>query len=305
MASEGQSVALADIRQRIDIERLVSRDVAPYLFLIPFFLIFAVFYVWPIIWAPWMSLHSFGFGSTEWVGLENYRGILTGGQFLTTLVNTFVIAGIVIPAQVVGGLLIAVLLDSQLVRFRRIIRSGYLVPVALSMTVLSIVFQFFLARGGLINQFSDLVFGGHILWLNSPLWAKVSVAMVMIWRQIGISVLIYLAGLQGIPDQLYQAAKIDGANRIQQFRYITVPQLRPIILLVVILNTTRSIRLFDVPYVLTGGGPGNASKTVVQLLFETAFTNVALGQAAAIGTLLTFILGGIMIAQYRYGRETQ
>jgi ABC-type sugar transport system permease subunit len=111
--------------------------------------------------------------------------------------------------------------------------------------------------------------------------------------------------LQGIPDQLYQAAKIDGANRFQQFRYITVPQLRPIILLVVILNTTRSIRLFDVPYVLTGGGPGNASKTVVQLLFETAFTNVALGQAAAIGTVLTFILGGIMIAQYRYGSQTE
>jgi lactose/L-arabinose transport system permease protein len=305
MESEGLTAVFADIRRKIGDEKLISRGIVPYLFLVPFFLIFAVFYVWPIIWAPWMSLHSFGFASTEWIGLANYQNILTGGQFLTTLTNTFVIAGIVIPAQVIGGLLIAVLLDSQLVWFRRIIRSGYLVPVALSMTVLSIVFQFFLTRGGLINQFSDLVFGGHILWLNSPLWAKVSVALVMIWRQIGISVLIYLAGLQGIPDQLYQAAKIDGANRFQQFRYITVPQLRPIILLVVILNTTRSIRLFDVPYVLTGGGPGNASKTVVQLLFETAFTNVALGQAAAIGTVLTFILGGIMIAQYRYGSQTE
>jgi ABC-type sugar transport system permease subunit len=305
MESEGINVALADIYRKVTDSKLTTRSIVPYLFLIPFFLIFAIFYVWPIIWAPWMSLHSFGFGSTEWIGFSNYQSILTGGQFLTTLANTFIIAGIVIPAQVIGGLLIAVLLDSQLVWFKRIIRSGYLVPVALSMTVLSIVFQFFLTRGGLINQFSDSVFGGHILWLNSPLWAKVSVALVMIWRQIGISVLIYLAGLQGIPEQLYQAAKIDGANRIQQFRYVTVPQLRPIILLVVILNTTRSIRLFDVPYVLTGGGPGNASKTVVQLLFETAFTNVALGQAAAIGTVLTLILGGIMIAQYRYGSETE
>ncbi|WP_411968962.1 carbohydrate ABC transporter permease [Haloferax sp. YSSS75] len=252
-----------------------------------------------------MSLHSFGFGSTEWVGLQNYETILSGSQFLTTLTNTFVIAGLVIPSQVIGGLLIAVMLNSQLIRLRRIIRSGYLVPVALSMTVLSIVFQFLLSRGGLVNQFSDAVFGGHVLWLADPLWAKISVALVMIWRQMGISVLIYLAGLQGIPNHLYQAAKIDGANRLQQFRYITVPQLRPITLLVVILSTTRTVRLFDVPYVLTGGGPGNASKTIVQYLFETAFLNVNLGRAAAIGTVLTVILGAIMIAQYKFGSETQ
>jgi len=305
MAAKNTGLELGDVRDSLDLGRFVTRDIAPYLFLVPFFLVFAVFYIWPIIWAPWMSLHSFGFGSTEWVGLENYEAIMTGGQFLKTLTNTFVIAGVVVPTQVIGGLLIAVLLNSQLLRFRKIIRSGYLIPVALSMTVLSIVFQFLLTRGGLVNQFSDAVFGGHILWLTSPLWAKVSVAVVVIWRQMGISVLIYLAGLQGIPDQLYQAAKIDGANRFQQFLYITVPQLRPITLLVVILNTTRTVRLFDVPYVLTGGGPGNASKTIVQLLFETAFLNVNLGRAAAMGTVLTLVLGGIMIAQYKLGRETQ
>jgi ABC-type sugar transport system permease subunit len=305
MAGSDTGTGVETVRRRLDLGRFITRDLAPYLFLVPFFLIFGIFYVWPILWAPWMSFHSFGFGTTEWIGAQNYQNILTGGQFVTTLTNTFVIAALVIPAQVLGGLLIAVLLNSQLLRLRRVIRSGYLVPVALSMTVLSIVFQFFLSRGGLVNQFSDAVFGGHLLWLSDPLWAKVSVAVVMIWRQIGISVLIYLAGLQGIPEQLYNAAKIDGASRFQQFRYITVPQLRPITLLVVILTTTRTIRLFDVPYVLTGGGPGNASKTIVQFLFETAFLNVDLGRAAAIGTVLTVILGGIMILQYRLGSETE
>jgi len=296
---------ITTIRNRLIDGRFTSREIAPYLFLIPFFLIFLIFYVWPILWAPWMSLHSFGFASTEWVGLQNYQDILSGGQFIQTLANTFIITGLVIPAQVIGGLVIAVLLNSQLVKFRRVIRTGYLVPVALSMTVLSIVFQLFLTRGGLINQVSEAIFDGFVLWLADPFWAKISVAVVMIWRQMGISVLIYLAGLQGVPDHLYDAAKVDGASKLQQFWHVTVPQLRPITLLVVILNTTRTIRLFDVPYVLTSGGPGNATKTVVLHLFNTAFLDVNLGRAAAIGTVLAVILGGIMIAQYRLGSETQ
>jgi ABC-type sugar transport system permease subunit len=278
------------------------RDLMPYLFLLPFFLIYGVFYFWPIVWAPWMSFQSFSFAGTEFVGLDNYAA-LPQGQFVTTLFNTLMIALIVIPAQVIVGLVIAVLLNSSLVRFRKLIRSGYIVPTVMSTTVLAIIFDTFLSQNGILNQLFMFVAGTTVYWLTDPMPAKISVALVVIWRQMGITVLIYLAGLQGIPQHLYRAAKVDGANRYQQFRHITVPQLRPISVLVVILTTSQTLRLFDVPYVLTDGGPGNASKTIVMLLFEAAFSSLNLGYAAAIGTVLSVMLAAVLIVQYRVGSE--
>jgi ABC-type sugar transport system permease subunit len=284
------------------VKDISRRDIVPYLFLFPFFFIFGVFYFWPILWAPWMSFRSYSFTGTEFVGLENYASLLEG-QLITTVINTLGIALLVIPAQVVIGLLIAVLLNSAAIRFKKIIRSGYIIPTVMSTTVLAIIFDIFLAGNGLINQGIEPLLGTTVYWLTNPIPAKVSVALVVIWRQMGITVLIFLAGLQGIPPHLYQAAKVDGANRYQQLRHITVPQLRPITILVVILTTSQTLRLFAVPYVLTDGGPGNASKTIVMLLFEAAFTRIELGYAAAIGTVLSVMLAAVLIMQYRIGSE--
>ena len=285
---------------RGNLKRIFGDDLVGYLFLLPFAIIFAVFYVWPILWAPWMSLQSFSLVGTEFVGLENYRRVFGQGLFLKTLINTFIIAGIVIPAQVILGLFAAILLNSQLVKFRRYIRSGYLVPVVMSTVVLSIIFSLFLSNSGIINQVLQATVGISINWLTDPLLAKFSVALVIIWRRLGISMLIFLAGLQGVPQHLYQAAAIDGASRWQQFRYITVPQLGPVTVLVVVLTTARTLREFAIPFVLTEGGPANESTTVVQVLYQTAFVDLDLGYSAAIGVVFTLILGTILVLQYKY-----
>jgi len=247
-----------------------------------------------------MSFQSFSFQGTEFIGLENYRRVFTQGLFLKTLANTFIIAGIVIPAQVILGLFAAILLNSQLVKARRYVRSGYLIPVVMSTVVLSIIFSLFLSQSGIINQVLEATVGVSVQWLTDPFLAKVSVALVIIWRRLGISMLIFLAGLQGVPQHLYKAAAIDGANRWQQFRYVTVPQLAPVTVLVVVLTTARTLREFAIPFVLTEGGPANESTTVVQLLYQTAFTELNLGYAAAIGVVFTFVIGTILVLQYKY-----
>jgi len=281
--------------------RYVPENKTPYIFLLPFFITFTLFYVYPILWGPWMSLHEFSFTGQNFIGLENYRQLFTEDQFFTAFVNTLFISGIVIPVQIVVALFFAVLLNSQLTKFKKILRAGYLIPVVMSTTVLAILFDLFLNQSGLINSALQGAFGFQINWLTDPLWAKISVALVLIWRRLGISILIYLAGLQGISENLYKAAKIDGAGPWQQFRYITIPQLWPITLVVVILSTSRTLRAFATPFILTGGGPGNSSKTVIQLIYEVGFAQFQLGYAAAMGTVFSLFIGLIMVVQYRLG----
>lgn len=250
-----------------------------------------------------MSLHEYGYTGSTFVGIEQYAELLTSDRLYTVSANTAIITIISIPIQVFGGLLVALVLNSTVVRAKKVLRASYILPSVLSLTVLSILFTIFLSTNGIINYVLGGVFGHTVDWLNDPFIAKVSVAGVYSWRQIGISFLIFFSGLQGIPKQLYESAKIDGAGKLQQFRYITLPQLRPITILVVVLTTTYSVRLFDVPFVLTNGGPGNASQTIVQLMYILAFEELALGRASALGVIITIGLGAVLIIQYAIGRN--
>lgn len=283
-------------------ERLFSRSAVPYYFLIPFFAIWVVFYLYPIFWAVWMSFNEFGFQGSSFVGAQHYVRILSGqGNFLTSLFNTGLITAMVVPTQIAVALVFATLLDSGFTKFRKIQRAGYLLPMVTSTAVMASLFGLFLDSTGLLNQVLSSLAGVQYNWLSQPFLAKVSVALTHGWRTTGLFIVIYLAGLQNIPEQLYRAAAIDGANRIQQFRYITVPQLRPITMLVTILATFRAVQLFDVPFVLTQGGPGFSSTTVVMLLFQEAFQNINLGYAAAIAVVYTVIVGTLYIIQFKIG----
>lgn len=285
-------------------ERLTSREVAPYYFILPFFVVYGIFYFYPLVEAVFMSFRTYSLGgSYEFVGLVNYQNIFSGGLFLKSVANTFAIAAVIIPLQVVFGLIIAVILNSAYLRFRSGFRAAFIAPLAVSMTVIAIVFNLLLSEGGLLNFALNSTVGFSINWLTDTFWAKISVGFVTTYKFIGLAVIIYLAGLQGIPQHLYEAARIDGAGPLQRFWYITVPQLRPIILLVTILTTSRALRLFAVPFVLTSGGPSNSSLTVVHLLYQVAFQEISYGRAAAIGTVLAIILGSIMILQYRLGQQ--
>jgi ABC-type sugar transport system permease subunit len=279
------------------------QTVIPYLFLLPFILIFGIFWLYPILWGPYMSLFEYSLsGSSTFIGLENYQNILTPGSvFLTAVANTLIVALIVIPAQVIGALVFAILLDSAYTRFKKTQRNLFIVPVVMSTTVLAIVFSMLFEPEGLINLGTSQFLRMQIPWLTDPLWAKVSVAIVLIWKRMGIGILLFLAGLQGIPDNLYQAAKVDGASKLQQFRHVTLPQLQPITVAVVILTTSFTMKMFATPYVLTQGGPGNASRSIVQHLYQEAFSYISLGSAAAMGSVLTIMLMIVMSVQLKVG----
>lgn len=282
----------------------ISKKHVPYLFLLPFFIIYTTFFIIPFLWAPLMSLQEFTFTGNTFVGFENYETLLSpASQLGTVTINTLIIALIKIPIQVILGLVAAILVDSALTKGKEWLRTTYIAPILLSMTVIGVLFKLLLADSGLVNQALLATIGTQIGWLTDPLMAKVSVAFGAIYRESAISFLIFLAGLQSIDPDLYQAAKIDGANRLQQFRHVTLPQLRPISVLVVILTTANALKTFAIPLIMTRGGPGNASKTIVMLLYETGFSTLNMGQAAAIGTLLTIALAAIMILQYRIGTD--
>jgi ABC-type sugar transport system permease subunit len=291
-----------DVRSWRDL-RLDRETLMPYLFLLPFILIFGIFWVYPILWGPYMSMFEYSLsGASEFIGLENYVAILSPGSvFLTAVGNTLFIALIVIPVQVIGALLFAILLDSAYARFKKTMRNMFIVPVVMSTTVLAIVFSMLFAPQGILNAIGSEYFGATIPWLTDGLWAKVSFAVVLIWKRMGIGILLFLAGLQGIPQDLYKAAKIDGASKYQQFRYVTLPQLQPITVAVVILTTSFTVKMFATPFVLTRGGPGNASRSIVQHIYQEAFSYISLGSAAAMGSILTLILLVVMSVQLKLG----
>jgi ABC-type sugar transport system permease subunit len=281
-----------------------SKKAIPYIFLIPFLVLFTAFYAYPLVWAVWLSLHDFSIRASTFVGFSNYVRILSGGGFFyDSLGVTVIISIITIPLQVIISLVLAVLLDSGYTKMKKTMRTGYILPLVVAPAVLAMVFSLFLGSSGMINQALDSLAGFTIGFLSDPLWAKVSVAIVQAWKWIGFFVIIYLAGLQNISQELYKAAKMDGANKYQQWRHITVPQLKPITVLVMMIATTRSVRMFDIPYVLTSGGPGVETTTLVLLIYNQAFENINLGYAAALAVVFSLLLGSLLYVQHGYGES--
>lgn len=281
--------------------RFINRKTLPYVFLVPFFVVFVSMYLYPIVWAGWLSFHEFGAISSTFVGLENYRRVFFGGQFYDALIVTGLVGVFAIPIQVVVSMVVAVMLNARITQARKALRTGYLIPYVVSPVVLAALFGLFLENSGLVNAFLQSVAGVQIPWLVDPLWAKISVIIVHSWRFIGFFVVLYLAGLQAIPGDLYRAAKIDGAGRIQQFWHVTVPQLRPITLLVGVISTVYTLKLFDIPFVLTNGGPGSETTTAIVLLYNQAFQNFNLGYASAIALVFAIMLATVLMIQFRIG----
>jgi len=280
---------------------LNSRKLIPYIFLLPFLTIFFVFYAIPIAWAIWLSLNEVARVNT-YVGLSHYQTILSGqGAFYESLIITIVIALFAIPLQVMLSLFLAILIDSGYAKLGNVGRTSFLLPMVVSTTVIAMILNLLLSTNGIVNLLLDSLFNTTLPWLTDSLWAKISIALGQTYKWLGFFVIIYLAGLQNIPTDLYDSAKIDGANRIQQAWHITIPQLRPISILVLMLATTRSIKMFDMPFVLTNGGPGLSTRTIMILIYNQAFANSNLGYASALGIIFAILLGGLLYVQHEYG----
>ncbi|SFX10771.1 sugar ABC transporter permease [Streptomyces atratus] len=287
-------------RTRPGHRRLLTRTSVPYLLIMPAVLGFAVFKAYPIVASLWISLTTGNGAGRHFTGLDNYQRLLNDPLFWTALKNTALILVVQVPLMLGLALLVALGLNSTKVWLRPLWRLGVFIPSLTGLVAAGVMFSVILNRdAGLLNWVLSLFGIDRVNWLGSPFWARVGVVLVITWHYTGYNAVIYLAGLQGIPQELYEAAKVDGAGPIRRFVSITLPQLRPILLLTVVLSTIGTLQLFDEPYVLTGGGPDNATLTVTMYLYNNGFKYFDFGYASALAYALALIVAVLGFLQVR------
>jgi ABC-type sugar transport system permease subunit len=263
-------------------------QLTPYLFLLPTVGIMALFSLYPMLYGVWMSLQSFDVthGTFKFVGLENYVQLFHDPQFGQSILNTAWYTLTVVPLIVAGSIAIAVFLrESRPARL--LARVGFYIPFVLSPVVVATSWKWLLNEDlGVINGFLKWAGASSVPWLTSDFSARVSVVLISVWNLVGFYMLMVLAGLSQIGPELYEAARVEGATAWQRFWRITLPMLRPTILLVVILATIHATQAFEMILLLTAGGPGSATRLVVQNMYQSAFGRLQPGYGVAQAVVL-------------------
>lgn len=261
-----------------------------YLFILPNFIGFVLFMLIPIVMALVFSFTNYDVISRmDFIGLENYIDLFTDDQFLISLRNTLWYCLLTVPTGVVFSLLLAVLFNRQ-IRGIAIFRTLVFIPVITSMVAVSLVWSMLYEdNSGLLNVLLGYVGLGPVHWLTDTNLAMISIAIMSVWKGLGYNMTIFLAGLQGVPAELYEAATIDGANSVQKFFKITVPMIGPTSYFVTLMSLIGSLQVFDQVWVMTAGGPVDATKTVAMYLYQYGFQFYKMGYACAAAYVL-FIL---------------
>jgi multiple sugar transport system permease protein len=281
----------------------------PYVFLAPYLLLFTVFVLIPAIFGLWISLHNWDYLLPEqpWVGLQNYINLFTPGSptagfFWQSMQATGIFTLFSVPFLVVIPLLVALILN-QSFRGRNFFRAMYFAPYVLGVAVIGVLWQYLLQPVfGLINYYLGLVGigGGEIPWITALPWVWISLVGMTVWWTLGFNAIIYLAGLQDIDPQLYEAAKVDGANRWQRFRNVTLPGLRPVFLFIITVTILASANMFGQSYLVTDGNPANETRTAIMYIAEEGLENFRMGSAAAMSYILALFLVLISILNFRF-----
>ncbi|WP_214411644.1 carbohydrate ABC transporter permease [Sphaerisporangium fuscum] len=278
---------------------LTKRNV-PYILIAPALLGFLAFKAYPILAAAYISLTTGAGAARSFVGLRNYVRLADDPLFWTSLWNTALILVVQVPIMLFLALLLALGLNSAYVRLRAVWRLGVFLPSLTGLVAYGVMFSVILSRdSGLLNWLLGFLGAPRVDWLGSPFWARISIVIALTWHYTGYNAVIYLAGLQSISKDLYEAAMVDGAGALRRFRSITIPQLRPILLLTVVLSTIGTLQLFDEPFVLTGGGPENTTLTISLYLYQNGFRYFDFGYAAAIAYALTLMVAGFGLLQIK------
>lgn len=274
-----------------------------YLFLLPAIVGLAVFVFIPFLAAFYFSFTAYNvLSSPRWIGLANYQRLLESAVFWTALRNTAVYTLGTIPPKVAIALVLALLLNRRL-RGAAIFRTLFYLPVVTATVAVSVIWLWlFNPSAGLLNMALETVGLPPQRWLLDPQQALPSLMVVGTWKWVGYSMVIYLAGLQGIPETLYEAADLDGARGWSKFRYITLPLLKPATFFIVVTTAIGSFQVFEQIYVMTQGGPGTATTTVVYEIYEEAFQRFNMGYASAMAFVLFVIILALTAVNFRLGR---
>jgi multiple sugar transport system permease protein len=274
-----------------------------YVFVAPFFIVFLTFHLYPILYSLYLSLTRWdGFSAPVFVGAANYRRLLADSFFYKSLVNTLVIWIISIVPQLALALTLALILHQRFIRGRHFFRAVFYFPNIVTPVTLGVLFSLlFDWQTGTVNK---VLLQLHLVdtpvnWLNSPLLARLLVAGVMCFQWFGYNMLLYIAGLQSIPEELHEAAEVDGATSVQVATKITIPLLRPVIIFTVITSIIGGMQIFDVPLMLTGRGPEDSTLTMVMYVYDTAFTRFDYGYGATIAYAAFVLIAVLSLASFR------
>ena len=273
-----------------------------YIFILPAFVFFIVFLLYPLIDAVILSFsdYSMGEGQQNFIGIQNYISIFNDPVFLKVLLNTFIYVCIVVPVTVLLALLLSETVIHKMNRQQTFFRIAFYLPVVLSVVTISLVWSNMYSRAfGIFNYLIELMGGSGINWLGDPIIVKFSISLVIVTFTLGQPFVMYLAALGAIPEELSEAAYIDGATRWKRFWHVTFPLLKPVTLYVSVTTTIKAFQVFALVKLLTGGGPNYASDTVVSLIYKEAFNNYNISRAATMGVVLAAIIAVISIFQFR------
>jgi multiple sugar transport system permease protein len=274
-----------------------------YAFIAPNLALFAVFMFLPLVLTFVQSLEeSSGFGPSRFIGLDNYSRLLGDPKFWRSFANTLGYALICVPLELAGGLALALLINGKM-RGRTLLRSVFFAPtVVAAVAAGAIAWWMFDENVGIVNKLLGTV-GLHPAWQSSPFWAWTSVIALTLWSSVGFNMVVYLAGLQNIPREYYDASAVDGATRAQQLRHITLPGLRTATFFLTVYGIIGSFQVFDLIYVLTRGGPGDSTTVLGLYAYQSAFETRERGYGAAIGVVLYVVLMAVTLVQWRLDKR--
>ncbi|GAA3741558.1 sugar ABC transporter permease [Leifsonia bigeumensis] len=274
------------------------------LFLLPALIPLLVFRIFPMLASLWVSMTKWNLlRPPEYLGIDNYVEVLTDAKFHKALLNTLYYMVGYLPLVLVGAIAIAVLLNSKL-KGATFFRGIYFLPVVTSWVVVALLWKWLLSpQGGMVNYVLGLVGIDGPGWWTDPNWAMPSIIIASVWKDLGFNMLILLAGLQSIPDHLYEAATIDGATRWEKLRYVTLPLLTPSILFAMILAMIGAFQVFDQVWVMTEGGPAGATTVVMEQVVKNAFKYGLMGEASAMSWVLFAIILLFTVFQLRFQKR--
>ncbi len=277
---------------------MVRENKTGWFFVLPYGIHFAVFLAFPILFSLVLLFHRWDVVSPmEFVGLRHIRTLFHDRLFFKALANTGIFLLIHIPLQIVVALFLAELLNRKL-RFRGFFRAIYFMPVVVSGVVITMLWsQIYAFNNGLLNQLLMFLGLSKLPWITSPKLAMPSIAIMATWKNVGLYIILFLVGLQGVPRSMYEAADIEGATEWQKFRHITLPMINPTVLMVVILSTIGGFSLFIEPFIMTGGGPMNSTLSAVLYIYKQAFDFYRMGYAATLGFFFALIVMTVVIVQ--------
>jgi len=277
------------------------KNVTSYFLVAPYILHVLLFVAFPVIFSIVLTFHKWNIISPmEFIGTTNYEKLIHDRLFLKSVLNTLTFLIIHIPLQIVISLALAVTLNEKL-PFRAFFRGAFFMPVVVSGVVVTIMWQqLYSLEVGVLNKMLIGLGLNRVGWLTDPSWAMASIAFMATWKNVGLYIILFLVGLQTVPQSYYEAADIDGANGWQKFWHITLPAINPTVFMVVILSTIGGFSLFIEPYIMTGGGPLNSTLSAVLYVYKQGFFYYHMGYAATLGLIFALLILAVVVVQKRF-----